>query len=193
MSVSQCFTSVNYVLQVFDYVSQVFHNVLPVFHFVLAVSQCFTSILQCFTRVSQCFKSVSQCFTSNSQYFTSFFISVLWCFKMFLELLNNRRSPHLQLHDHQSLYLWLHDSQLPQRSVITAILIPCYTPPWLGSSPFGICLPGTELLQYPFRTEFSMGSLSWQYCRSLRHCRDRRPCSRRWRSFHDSLNIVKHY
>ena len=32
------------------------------------------------------------------------------------------------------------------------------------------CLPGTELLKSPFRTEFSMGSLLWCYCRSLRRC-----------------------
>ena len=38
--------------------------------------------------------------------------------------------------------------------------------------PFGNCLPGTELLQSPFRTELSMGSLSRWYWRSLRHhCR----------------------
>ena len=38
--------------------------------------------------------------------------------------------------------------------------------------PFRNCLPGTELLQSPFRTEFSMGSLLQQYQRSLRrHCR----------------------
>ena len=54
--------------------------------------------------------------------------------------------------------------------------------------PFGNCHPRTELLQTPVRTEFSMGSLSRRYrrslqghrqflrsyCRSLRHCRD--PC-----------------
>ena len=38
---------------------------------------------------------------------------------------------------------------------------------YIGETPFGICLPGTELLQSPFRTEFSLGSLSWQYWRSL--------------------------
>ena len=37
--------------------------------------------------------------------------------------------------------------------------------------PSGICLPGTELLQSSFRMEFSMGSCSRQYRRSLRrHC-----------------------
>ena len=36
---------------------------------------------------------------------------------------------------------------------------------------FGSCLPGTELLQSPFRTEFNMGSLSWLYRRSLLHYR----------------------
>ena len=37
--------------------------------------------------------------------------------------------------------------------------------------PSGIFLPGTELLQSPFRTEFSMGSRSRRYRRSLRHHR----------------------
>ena len=47
--------------------------------------------------------------------------------------------------------------------------------------PFGICLPGTELLQSLFRMEFSMGSLSWRYRRSLR-------CLRRFlRSYRGSL------
>ena len=36
---------------------------------------------------------------------------------------------------------------------------------------FGNCLPGTELLQTPFRTEFRMGSLSLRYRRSLRYHR----------------------
>ena len=38
-------------------------------------------------------------------------------------------------------------------------------------NPSGISLPGTELLQSPFRTEFSMGSRSRQYWRSLRRHR----------------------
>ena len=42
----------------------------------------------------------------------------------------------------------------------------------LHSGPSGIFLPGTELLQSPFRTEFSMGSRSRRYRRSLRRCRD---------------------
>ena len=76
--------------------------------------------------------------------------------------------------------------------------------------PFGNCLPGTELLRSPFRTEFSMGSLSWRYRpslrrhrrflrsyrRSLRRCRDpwgdRRTSGRRCRSLRDSLKIIKH-
>ena len=37
--------------------------------------------------------------------------------------------------------------------------------------PLRICLPGTELLQSPFRAEFSMGSLSRRYRRSLRRNR----------------------
>ena len=44
------------------------------------------------------------------------------------------------------------------------------------SAPFGNCLPGTELVQSPFRTEFSMGSLSRWYRRSLR-----RQCQFLWR------------
>ena len=41
----------------------------------------------------------------------------------------------------------------------------------LHRNPFGNCLPipETELLQSPFRTEFSMASLSRHYRRSLRH------------------------
>ena len=76
--------------------------------------------------------------------------------------------------------------------------------------PSGIFVPGTELLQSPFRTEFRMGSRSrwyrrslrrhrWflrSYRRSLRHCRDpwgyRRPPMRRRRSLCDSLNIIKY-
>ena len=38
-----------------------------------------------------------------------------------------------------------------------------------GTNTFGSCLPGTKLLQSPFRMEFSMGSLLWWYRRSLRH------------------------
>ena len=41
----------------------------------------------------------------------------------------------------------------------------------ISEAPFGICLPGTELLQSPFWKEFSMGSLLRQYRRSLRHYR----------------------
>ena len=83
----------------------------------------------------------------------------------------------------------------------------------------GICLPGTELLQSPFRTEFTMGSRShryrrslWHhrrflrsYRRSLWHCRD--PCSdqrpradaatpivaRLAKHHKPLLNIVKHH
>ena len=78
--------------------------------------------------------------------------------------------------------------------------------------PLRICLPGIELLQSPFRPEFSMGSLSRRYRRFLRRhrrflrsyrrsllCRrapwgDRRPARSpmgRCRSFRDSLNIIK--
>ena len=71
-------------------------------------------------------------------------------------------------------------------------------------SPSGICLSGTQLLQSPFRTEFSMGSrlrryrrslrrhrrFLRSYRRSLRRCRDpwgnRRPRGRR----RDSLNNI---
>ena len=63
----------------------------------------------------------------------------------------------------------------------------------------------TELLQFPFRTEFSMGSLSLRYRRSLRSYRDpwgdRRSPMKRCRSFitrltknHKTLlHIVKHH
>ena len=80
-------------------------------------------------------------------------------------------------------------------------------------SPFGICLPGTELLQSPFRMEFSMGSCSRQYERSLRrYCRflrsyrrslwrchdpwgyQRSPIVARLSKHHETLlNIVKHH
>ena len=43
--------------------------------------------------------------------------------------------------------------------------------PNLSRSPFGNCLPGTELCLSPFRTEFSMGSLSRRYQRLLRRHR----------------------
>ena len=75
----------------------------------------------------------------------------------------------------------------------------------------GIFLPGTELLQSPFRTKFSMGSRSRRYRRSLRlnrwflrsyhhrslrRCRDpwgdRRSPIRRRRSLRNSVNIIKH-
>ena len=63
-------------------------------------------------------------------------------------------------------------------------------------APFGNCLPGTELLQSPYRTEFSMGSLSPRYRRSLRRCcdpwADRRSPMDRCRSLRNLLNIVKH-
>ena len=78
--------------------------------------------------------------------------------------------------------------------------------------PSGICLPVTELLQSPFRTEFSMGSRSRWYRRSLRRhrrflqsyhwsllrCHD--PWGDRWPPIvarlakHKTLlNIVKHH
>ena len=75
--------------------------------------------------------------------------------------------------------------------------------------PLRICLPGTELLQSPFRSEFSMGSLLRRYRWSLRRHRwflrryrrsllcchapwgDRRSPMGRCRSFRNSLNIIK--
>ena len=66
----------------------------------------------------------------------------------------------------------------------------------------GICLPGTELLQSPFRTEFSMGSRSWRYRRSLRHYRQslrrsaavQSPIIARLTKHRTTLlNIVKHH
>ena len=86
------------------------------------------------------------------------------------------------------------------------------------SGPLWICLPGTELLQSPLRTEFSMGSLLrrywwslWHHRRflrsyrwSLRHCHD--PWGGRWPARSPMpiiepltkhrttlLNIVKHH
>ena len=51
-----------------------------------------------------------------------------------------------------------------------SVLLRC---PWtsLQSIPFWNCLPGTELLQSLFRTQFSMGSLSQRYRRSPRRHR----------------------
>ena len=71
----------------------------------------------------------------------------------------------------------------------------------LMHDPSGIFLPGTELLQSPFRTEFSMGSRSRRYRRSLRRhrrflrscCQFLRSCRRsQRRSLRESLNIIKH-
>ena len=57
---------------------------------------------------------------------------------------------------------------------------------FLLHSPSGIFLPGTELLQSPFRTEFSMGSRSWRYRRSMRrHRRFLRSYRRSLRSCRD--------
>ena len=58
----------------------------------------------------------------------------------------------------------------------------------LRSGPSGIILPGTELLQSPFRTECSMGSRSRRYRRSLRrHRRFLRSYCRFLRSYRRSL------
>ena len=59
------------------------------------------------------------------------------------------------------------------------------------SCPSGIFLPGAELLQSPFRTEFSMGSRSRRYRRSLRrHRRFLRNYRRFLRSYRRSLRVV---
>ena len=70
---------------------------------------------------------------------------------------------------------------------------------FLTSNPFGISLPGTELLLTPVRTELSIFSLSRtyrrflrSYCRSLRRSTAARSSMRRCRSLRDSLNIIKH-
>ena len=69
--------------------------------------------------------------------------------------------------------------------------------------PFENCLPGTELLQPPFRTEFSIGSLSRWYRRFMRsYCRSLRravadaamPIVARFTKHSKTLlNIVKHH
>ena len=81
---------------------------------------------------------------------------------------------------------------------------------WMNSNnhPLKNCLPGTELLQSPCRTEFSMGSLLQRYRRflrsyrrSLRRCRnpwgDRRPpmliFARLTKNRKTLLNVVKHH
>ena len=67
----------------------------------------------------------------------------------------------------------------------------------LSDLPFGNYFPGTELLQSPFRMEFSMGSLSRRYRGSLRRCRDWRatmPIVARLTKHRKSLlYIVKHH
>ena len=61
-------------------------------------------------------------------------------------------------------------------------------PPQRVRGPSGIFLPGTDLLQSPFRTEFSIGSRSWRYRRSLRrHRRSLRRHRRFLRSYRRSL------
>ena len=61
----------------------------------------------------------------------------------------------------------------------------------------GNCLPGTESLKSPFRTEFSIRSLSQHYRWSLWWLVDApSPCGEcrcQRRSLCDSLNILKHY
>ena len=71
------------------------------------------------------------------------------------------------------------EAMMPARSENTQLSVwgLCLFP----SFPSGIFLPGTELLQSPFRTEFSMESRSRRYRRSLR-------CHRRFRrSYRRSL------
>ena len=52
-------------------------------------------------------------------------------------------------------------------TLISCIISHHYNHSILLRIPFGICLPGTELLQSPFKMDFSMRSLSWWYRRSL--------------------------
>ena len=57
------------------------------------------------------------------------------------------------------------------KSALVCWAVQLNEPPSLNSGPSVIYLLGTESLQSPFRTEFSMGSLSRRYWRSLRHHR----------------------
>ena len=60
-----------------------------------------------------------------------------------------------------------------------------------SSVPFGSFLPGTELLQSPFRMEFSMGSLSLRYCQSLwRYCQFLQSYRRSLQRYHQSLGVI---
>ena len=85
----------------------------------------------------------------------------------------------------------------------------CYC--WMAHHPSGIFLPGTELLQSPFRMEFTMGSRLRRYRRSLRRhrwfqrsyrrslrrsvaARSPMPIVARLAKHHKTLlNIVKHH
>ena len=58
--------------------------------------------------------------------------------------------------------------------LVLYVLVPSIYSIFYLTTPFRYCLPWTELLQSPFRTEFSFGSLLWRYWRPLRHGRD--PC-----------------
>ena len=96
-------------------------------------------------------------------------------------------------------------NEIHRSDQIQCWVLPSYRHPF-AAPPSGIFLPGTELLQSPFRTEFSMGSRSRRHrrflrscrrflrsCRrSLRRCRDRRAPMRRRRSLRDWINIIKH-
>ena len=109
------------------------------------------------------FYNVLQCFTCVS-----------WCFMMFSESRNNRRCC---IGDHRlrdgrccmammpqglsiSPRTWSHAKLRPQWIMETGVTL-------FLEDPSGIFLPGTELLQSPFRMEFSMGSRSRRYRRSL--------------------------
>ena len=75
------------------------------------------------------------------------------------------------------------------KHIYSAPYNPSRVPVMVPLNPFGICLPGTELLQSPFRTEFSMGSLSGWYQQSL-WCPESIGDHRKHRKA--LLNIVKH-
>ena len=81
-----------------------------------------------------------------------------------------------------TILLWLlnFNSRTKRRSVrtglffVSAVLLSTFilqfsSLTFFPGSPFGSCLPGTELLQYKFRMEFSKVSLLRWYRRSLQH------------------------
>ena len=121
-------------------------------------------VIYCFFNISLFTAHIQRFWTeiTNSAVFAEIFIPQKWVFLPGLrsqERLESRHNDSPPL----SLINWRHSSE----------------------GPSGICLPGTELLQSPFRTEFSMGSRSRRSLR--RHRRLLRSYRRFLRSYRRSL------